>query len=667
MPRLPESIWSSGLLLLICVLSFGLHIPALGFYWDDYASLYMLENQGEQSLKDLFSGQARPIAGQLGVWIWELVDTNPLGWHSINFVLYMISVFVFWRIVRLLWPSYKTQTTLIALLFAVYPSYHLRPIAISFYLSAPLTLFLVSFWLSLIAAQRKNLPLAIGAALLIPLYQMIYEQNIAYEALRPLAMGWILMQNQTVHWQTWRRHLNSLLKYWFPYPIIAGGVLVYRFFIFEPNNTYAEYNQFQVNSIDNLLLIFKRSVVAPVEMVLLDWVKLPYRIFITEQLDADIPGALATIFVIFAIGYFWQHQDGLVQGKKSALGVSFVSMATISVLLLSVHLVGRALQIGFDSRWALSPSPLAALVVGLLVPLAIRPAALAQLFLLALVILGIAVQVGITQTYAQDWELRRELWHQIRWRAPQVQPNTMIVVYLPPQYLAFDRTITDYEVTGHSNLYYAGEQYPYVVGTDDRLVTILLTTGNNREGIWSEVISGANLAFRNWEFDLDNMLLFGYEGGCIHTAEPEMRFQTLPSSPMLLLAPFHDPSQILDIPLEKAPPVDKAVAESPDFGWCYYYQQIQWALQFNHDEQAASLADSAQANGFSPVYGSAIEWLPFIEAYWQVGRYEESIPLIYRVAAVGEEAQHILCKRFESQIAEIPASLTDQMAILCYP
>lgn len=656
MPRNNEPLWSAGLIFCICVLSFGLQIPRLGFYWDDYASLYLHTKFGDEGLTDLFSGQARPLAGQLGAFLWNTIGANPAGWHTVNFALTLIATLTFWRILRLLWPGYKTQTTLIALLFAVYPSYHLRPIAISFYLIIALTLFLISFWLSLVAAQKRSIPLAIAAALMIPIYQMIYEQNIPYEALRPLAMGWILFRGTQVEW---RSYLSPLLKLWFPYPLITLAVLFYRFIIFEPDPTYERYNQIQFNSLDTILLVFKRSVVAPIDMLLMDWIQVPHAVFSVEKIDADIPGLMAALFTLVAILYFWKHQDWRVQNTKTVLVVGALAAGMIPVLLLSIHLVGRALEVGFNSRWALSPTPLAALVVGLAVPRLVRSAALGQLLLLGLVVFGVAIQTGINQAYVADWELRRDLWWQLQWRAPHLAPDTLVVIYLPREYLAFDRVITDYEVTTHTNLHYSGENYPYVVGASDALVTGLLISGRPLEGIWSDSVSlNPDVSFRNWAFDLDNAVVFGYDGGCLHTANPTFPSQSL--SIMDNLAQFHHPERILDISSGTAAEV---VEPEPEKTWCYYYQQIQRALDLNQNEQAAKLAD--EAKGFSPVFRHEIEWLPVIEAYNRVGR--DVTQYLYAIATL--DSQTVLCERLKVQLADKPEILEAQTSLLpqCHP
>lgn len=659
MPRVNENLWSTGLIFLICLVSFGFQIPGLGFYWDDYASMYL--HLKDNSLTALFSGQARPVAGYLGTGLWQTFGVNPTGWHLVNWGLTVLAVILFWRILRLLWPEYKTQTTLIALLFAVYPSYQLRPIAISFYLLCPLALFLFSFWLSLVAAKKQSIVLSILAALLIPVYQMIYEQNLGYEALRPLAIGWVMLQGEPFNWQQWREAGWKFARIWFPYPLVTLGVLIYRFIIFDPDPTYANYNQFRTT---NPLLLFKMSIAAPVEMISLDWVSIPWRVFGVEKVDFDLPGTMATLFVFAAVLYFWQHQDGRIQQTKSVLFTCFFSLAGISILLLSVHLVGRALEIGFNSRWALTPSPLAALVVGLMVPRIVRSAYLGQLLLLGLVALGIAVQVGVNEVYAADWKLRQQLGWQMRWRAPQLEPETMLIIILPPEHLAFGRTITDYEVTGHANLYYSGDEYPFIVGTDDRLVMGLLGNNSSQAGVWSELISGSNVTFRNWQFDLDHAVVFAYDGGCLHMADEKYRLQILNFPTFDLLARYQHSGRIGNSTESQQAAYQDAIEPEAEHDWCFYYQHVELALQFDHLEQAEAWVDEARANRLAPTFGHEEEWIPFIETYNRAGRYDEAEALIYSIAQLGEYEQNVLCERLRIQLTENPAVLRTQLRLL---
>lgn len=665
MTRRLEDIAGLGLILLVCTLTFGVHLWRLGFYWDDYASIYVYLKHGHSVFTDWFGGQARPLGGLLSGFIWNAFGVDPLPWQVIDFALYVASVLLFWRILRVLFPDYPAQMLLIALLFAVYPSYHIRPIVVSFSLIASLVVMLGSFWLSLLAVKRRRLLWAVLAAALIPVYQLIYEQNIGYEALRPLAMAYVLMGSSLLSPEKWRSQRRIFLGLWLPLLVAALGVIFWRFVLFEPNETYGLYNQpIYLESLSGLILTFKLSLAAPVKMLLVDWVQVPYRLFVLDGVDTDLPFFLALVCLLGCLAYSWRYASDRQPPSRLAWTAVLVSFPMMGVLLLSVHVVGRQLENGVNSRWALTPSLLAALVIGLGVPRLLRSALLGQLVLVVLVVVGAAVQVGINQEYADDWTLQREVWWQIKWRAPQLHPDSLVVVVIPPKYLALGRQLNDYEVTTLTNFYYPDEAYPRVAGGDAAAVAGLYYGQGARQGNWSEVLSGRRTIFRDWVFDLDHLLVFGYDGGCLQTADPAALNQTMTDAIFTYLALLHQPRQIAETAWEQAAfePDSKLLGEEPPHTWCFYYQRIQWATQMGLVEEATRLTD--EAIQYVPPSGHSVEWIPLIEAYNRAGRYAEAEALIYKAAIYEPHARLVLCERLNRLLADgsDPAAIQQQIA-----
>ena len=68
-----------ALLMAVCGLSFGVLIPWLGFYWDDWPLAWFTEVLGPQG----FIGYApyRPFSGVLYAISTAIVGKMPFGWH----------------------------------------------------------------------------------------------------------------------------------------------------------------------------------------------------------------------------------------------------------------------------------------------------------------------------------------------------------------------------------------------------------------------------------------------------------------------------------------------------------------------------------------------------------------------------------------------------------
>ncbi|MGB8982676.1 MAG: hypothetical protein WCC12_12435, partial [Anaerolineales bacterium] len=67
-------------LLFIIVVSFGLLIPWLGFYWDDWPVIYMTETEGAAGFWDFYQYD-RPISAWTYSVFAPILGTHPLGWH----------------------------------------------------------------------------------------------------------------------------------------------------------------------------------------------------------------------------------------------------------------------------------------------------------------------------------------------------------------------------------------------------------------------------------------------------------------------------------------------------------------------------------------------------------------------------------------------------------
>lgn len=645
MPPRQEPYWSTLLLLLVCSLSFGIHIPQLGFYWDDYASLYVYQHSGKAVFVEWVNGQGRPLAGYLFGALMEITGQQPIGFHLLNFLCYTLGVWVFWRVLRALWPTYPTLTTLTALLFAVYPSYHLRPIAIGIQITLSVALLLASFWLGLLAVRRRSFLLSFLSAGLIVLYPLLYEQGWFYETLRPLVLGYLLYQQAPLPFQQWRAYLKPLLTYWSPQLLGGLAFVGYRMLFYEPNSTYATYNQpVRLESLDGLLLTFKSSFAAPIKLLTADWVTMPQRIFGQQGADLDLPALLGVGFLAFGLLYLWRYPMQVPFPKGKAFAVVVIAWPMMSLTLALVYSVGNDLGDGTFSRWALIPSLLAVVVLALGVSAIIRQTIHAQVVLLLLVVLGLMCQVGTVRLYIQDWQARRELAWQLTWRAPQVQPQTMVAIVGLEDDLAFGRSTTDYEMTAWLSQFYPQADYPRLVGAETPSIINLLMKGQPHAGDWGQTISGREVIYRDWDFSLDRLLVLGWDGGCLKVADPATQTQAMDNATFRNLAPYHQPTSIQEAPLSESPAAldTRWLGPEPAHTWCFYYQQIGWALQMGEDVLAVQLADAALQAGYAPLKGYEVEWLPLVDAYERVGRAEAAQALRRKVAFGPDYAQTLL-------------------------
>ncbi len=186
-------------LFLITVISFAPIIHTLGFYWDDWPSIWYLHFQGAESFHDNFAAD-RPLFG----WIFRLTTSimgeSALAWQIFAIFTRWLTTLGFWWVLQLVWPENKTQVAWTAFLFAIYPSFRQQFIAVT-YSNAFLVyfLFFLSFATMILAIKRPRWywPLMIISILSSGLSMFIAEYFFGLELLRPIVL-WFIQKDKVM-------------------------------------------------------------------------------------------------------------------------------------------------------------------------------------------------------------------------------------------------------------------------------------------------------------------------------------------------------------------------------------------------------------------------------------------------------------------------------------
>ena len=126
-----EYLFAPILIVLVTVITYGVLIPQLGYYRDDWYTIRAAQSRGTEVILSLFRGD-RPFNGWLYVFDYWLVGNAPLGWHIYTLIIKAISGLSFLWLVRGVWPQKKMETTIITLLFVVYPGFYQQPNALTY-------------------------------------------------------------------------------------------------------------------------------------------------------------------------------------------------------------------------------------------------------------------------------------------------------------------------------------------------------------------------------------------------------------------------------------------------------------------------------------------------------------------------------------------------------
>jgi hypothetical protein len=228
--------------------------------------------------------------------------------------------------------------------------------------------------------------------------------------------------------------------------------------------------------------------------------------------------------------------------------------------------------------------------------------------------------------YRNVWRDEMNLWWQMAWRAPAIEPGTVLAISAEPD--AF-YPVEPHEVWAPANLIYAPDaQQPAFFGL--RLTDHTAAQINSAQDFTYQMQ-------KSLQFDGNygnTLILVAPDGdSCLRVIDGANPAELPTNAPAALhwAAPRSDINRILT----DAPPPElreSVFGAEPPRTWCYYFQKADLARQMGDWETVAFLGDQARQMDYAP--RDASEWLPFIQGYAGVGRCDDAREL----AAVVSEA-----------------------------
>ena len=201
----------------------------LGFYWDDWPSIWFLHFWGPASFKEGFALD-RPLLAWVFMLTTPLFGESTAAWQFFSLFTRFLAGLAWWWTLRGLWPRHARQVFWVAALFAVYPGFSQQYIAVT-YSNAFLvyTLFIVSFG-TMVWSYRKPgwfWPLMALSWITAAFSLFITEYFFGLELLRPFLL-WMLLPAAGAGLF---KKLRQVVVRWLPYLAILIPFVVWRAFI----------------------------------------------------------------------------------------------------------------------------------------------------------------------------------------------------------------------------------------------------------------------------------------------------------------------------------------------------------------------------------------------------------------------------------------------------
>ncbi|MDK2981322.1 MAG: hypothetical protein PWQ55_1669 [Chloroflexota bacterium] len=631
-------------LLLISFLSYGVLIPALGFYWDDFPILFLYKTFGASGFPE-FLASDRPFSAWNFMLTTSLFKFNPLGYHLLAFALRYASVLLFYWIFRTVWPQRRKVAAIAAAIFAIYPGFHQQPIALIYcHHFSVFDLFLLSVLLMLHNARRKKFSWPLAILSYVGALGMFSIENFAtLEMLRPVLL-WILLKPK---YEDTKDLIKAILKNWLPYLLIFGAFMFWRVFIFKfPTYEPDLLDGYQTSPTSILATLFSRIPRDFIMVTLKAWLDSFHIPTVSEfgtsatYLFWALSAAGALVTALFLALIQVDRPETPPTRKKNLWEWLLVGLFLYLLAGSIVWVLDLPLEIEFAwDRMTLAFIPAIALLAAFIYALLNKARWSANLLICLLVGSAVGAHFENGMSYKRDWEDMQNLFWQMSWRMPDLEPGTAV--------LGSDIGVdfySDNSLTAPLNMQYAPDNQSY------DLDYVFYYT-DVRVGTWLPALEpglAIHQPYRSFDFNgsTDQVVAIKYDPpACLQVMDRVYANSiALPNLTQMQAAEL----KLTDLSLIRSEPARQPFAEifgnSPQKGqkgWCYYFETADLARQSGDYEQAAALGEEALAQGYAP--RAASEWLPFLESNLRLGNWERSEFIAGEMLAAEGNYENGLC------------------------
>lgn len=636
-------------LLFIIVVSFGLLIPWLGFYWDDWPIIYLTKTQGTAGFRDFYQYD-RPFSAWTYIVFAPVLGTSPLGWHIFTLLLRWLTVVFLWASLRIVWPKKPRPVFWIALLFAVCPIFTQQSVAVAYsqHWLCYLLYFCSVYFMLKAQGDRRYFYLFTALAVFISLVQMLtLEYFLGLELLRPIIL-WLYYRAREPESSVLLIFKRAASSGWIYVVLLITYVLWRIFFLrladVDPNRPvfFGEL----LNSPIQALIDLGQKAIQDFIYLITSW------LVAVKPGDIDLhrPFSLAALAIaVLATALLWltvnRYRSAGENEKEDAWHIHAMIFGVLAVLLgtLPVWLIDRQISVGpLGSRFSLAAmSGISLIFVGFLEWLSPRNKAK---FTVICLLIGVAIYTNLytAKAFQQSWEKQRAFYWQLFWRAPYIQPGTAFI----------------------SN----GEIFPYVgLYSTSMGITLLYPPVEHPQEIpywfftyWehlyqfpNEIVAGTVLedGIRNYSFrgDSKDALLLDFSPEltrCLKFVSlRDSDNKDIPDSIQGLLS-ISNLEQIKREPLDNWNPPASIFGAEPEHAWCYYFEKAELAYQYEEWPQVIRIMDESKRQGFAPT--DMQEYMPLLDAYLHTSNIEAAMALSVQMKLLSDRVDDRVCNAWFS-------------------
>jgi hypothetical protein len=607
------------LLLLVAILAYGLLLPQMGFYWDELPMSWIRYELGPEAMTRYFSTN-RPVWGMLYQITTRFLPQVAIYWEVFGLFWRWLAAVLVWGIARSLWPGHNRFAIASALAFLIYPGFNQQWTSYLYsHFLIVLCFLLLSFLCTIWSLQHRRWywPLTVAALLLSALNLWMMEYFFVLELWRPfmiLGITWGVGTSLGL-WPSIRRVL--LLSA--PYLVVFVANVLWRLFVFN-NQVYQPtlIPALRSEPIGTAWELIKTIVLQVYTVTLAAWSQI--FTFTAAGVQGPRTTALYVAVVLATALLIWLASWARPPSASRDTGRIWQMMGLGAVAMIAAGgpfwLTGLEVTTAYPANrftlpFMLGAAIFLAAVLELLLPTWWRIA------LVGLIGLAAGRQALWADSYRRDWETQKALFWQMIWRAPGIEPHTIVLLNegALPYY-------ADNSLTGPLNWIYDPDN------RSTEMDYVLFYPTSRLGGTLQSLEPGQPITY-----DFISEVFTG-------NTSQSLAFYYQPPACLRLLDPLMDPGNhfVADASLmreaarlsssawitpQSSARMPSIYGPEPPHGWCYYFERAQLAAQTNDWEGVVSLGREAFALNDYP--NSPVERFVFIEGFAHSGLWSDAL------------------------------------------
>lgn len=631
-------------LLLLCILAYGVLIPWLSFYADDWILLWIYQHLGAWGV-DYYHVTNRPFLAPLYQILLPLLGAEPWRWQIFAVLAPWVASLTSWWLVKGLWPNRARFAFFVGILVAIYPGYLSHGVALTTgHRYIILSIYLLSLILTVLAIRKpKYFWLFYALSLLASIYNMLaMEYFLFLELARPFVI-WIVLSESAL---SVKQKLKKTALLFAPFFLCFIAVLYWRVFLFPYqtfNHSLTFFDDLQKSPIPAIAGLIKQMLEFIWLSTVQAWIQPLTSLFHPPQSSAIIVAYYGLILLTSAVTYFglWCfHKNGEAGASDNQrLGKDLLLLSIVPWLMGGIPFILVELQPGlggYETRYLLPYLLVSCLWIAYIIIALIKKFSHQIIVLSVLVGLSAGLQLLSTNNLRTIGERRQNFFWNLSYRIPDLEPGTLIITNELPT--GDGATAWSYLLNWLYQPDLKTNYFPYMMVIGSQMNSFL-----DRQTDEVDIIGG------HFQADWSKVAFLYYDGkGCLKILNPEFK-EEIPSLDARTQKWLDYASLDPILPSSKNPPVDPSkvfLRKEPIHTWCYFYEKADLARQEGNWEAVREYGDEA-------IYQKALSFLsdtelyPFIQAYALGGEWEKALQLLkqavdYRIGQDGIPNQALL-------------------------